>query len=190
MRLYRAYICVPVYVYKHMLRCECAHSLVYMCICMWAYLDMCVSACLLCVHIHVDGCVFMCLHMHVYMCVCMYSSQKTNVIPVNKWNRTNKVWVERTWEQMRVKYSETWWDDYLPGIMALFTNHKSLMVLKNFAMSFICTGFSYTISMYLQGTNQLSNFAQIQWVKILTPSCSYVLERLFLTTIYDQTDLI
>lgn len=159
---------------------------VYMYVGLFGYVCECMFA--VCAH----SCGWMCMHVSTYACVyvCMYSSQKTNVIPVNKWNRTNKVWVERTWEQMRVKYSETWWDDYLPGIMALFTNHKSLMVLKNFAMSFICTGFSYTISMYLQGTNQLSNFAQIQWVKILTPSCSYILERLFLTTIYDQTDLI
>lgn len=139
-------VCVHVYVGLSGYVCECMCA----CVCTFMWLDV------------------YALYAYVCVCVCTYSSQKTDVIPVDKWNRTNKVWMERTWEQMRAKYSETWYADYLPGITGLFTNHK-LMVLKNFAMSFICTGFSCTNSMYLRDANQLSGFAQIQWVKNLTP---------------------
>lgn len=81
MCLYRACIGMSVYVYKHMLGCECAHSLVYVGLSGYVCEYMC--ACV---------CTFMCM----CTCVHMYSSQKTDVIPVDKWNRTNKVCVERT----------------------------------------------------------------------------------------------
>lgn len=152
--------------HRHACLCIQTHAWMWMCTftCVCGLISICVwvHVCL-CVHIHVDGCVCMCM---LHVCVCIHHKKQMSFRLTNGTGLRSCGWRGR--ESRWGTYSETWCADYLPGITGLSTNHK-LAVLKNITMSFICTGFSYTNSMYLQGTYQLSSFAQIQRVKNLTP---------------------
>lgn len=65
MCLYRECIGMPVYVYKHMLGCDCAHSLVYVglsryvceymcaCVCTFMWMDVYACVCYMCAYVFI-----------------------------------------------------------------------------------------------------------------------------------------